>query len=101
MNIILKIEIMKMDLENRNGTLSLAYGIAGFMPMFGVLFAIVSIVKGIAGLSQDVSRGLSIAGLIVAILSIIFNVLFAIFIVLPLVFVFFIFFLCCCQFGEV
>ena len=90
-----------MESENRNGAYALAYGLVGFVPMFGLLFGVLSIVKGIAGMNRDESRKLSIAGLVIGIISIIFNVVFFIFFILPFFFVLLIFYACCCQFAEV
>ena len=90
-----------MESDNRNGAHALAYGLVGFVPMFGLLFGVLSIVKGIAGMNLDESRKLSIAGLVIGIISIIFNVVFFIFFILPFFFVLLIFYACCCQFAEV
>ena len=90
-----------MESDNRNGAHALAYGLVGFVPMFGLLFGVLSIVKGIAGMNIDESRKLSIAGLVIGIISIIFNVVFFIFFILPFFFVLLIFYACCCQFAEV
>ena len=90
-----------MDSENRNGAYALAYGLVGFIPMFGILFGILSIVKGVAGINRDESRKLSIAGLVIGIISIIFNVIFFIFVILPFLLVGFLFWVCCLQFAEV
>ncbi len=91
-----------MESDNRKGAYSLAFGIAGFMPVFGVLLGILAIVKGIAGISdRDESRALSITGVVLGILSIIFNVFFFIFYVMPFMLVGFLFWVCCLQFAEV
>ena len=47
-----------MESDNRNGAHALAYGLVGFVPMFGLLFGVLSIVKGIAGMNLDESRKL-------------------------------------------
>ena len=90
-----------MESENRNGALALAFGLVGFVPMFGLIFGILSIVKGVAGINREESRRLSIAGLVIGIISIIFNVIFFIFVILPFLLVGLFFWVCCFQFGEV
>ena len=90
-----------MDSENRNGAYALAFGLVGFVPMFGIIFGVLSVVKGIAGMNRDESRKLSIAGLVIGIISLIFNVLFFIFVILPFLLVGLLFWVCCLQFAEV
>ena len=90
-----------MDSENRNGAYALGFGIAGFIPIFGVILGILSIVKGVAGINTDESRKLAIAGLVIGIISIVFQVIFFIFVILPWLFVGLLFWVCCLQFAEV
>ncbi len=91
-----------MESDNKKGAYSLAFGIAGFMPMIGIVLGILAIVKGISGISdRDENRALSITGLVLGILSIIFNVFFFIFFVMPFMLVGFLFWVCCLQFAEV
>ena len=90
-----------MDSENRNGAYALGFGIAGFIPMFGVVLGILAIVKGTAGISTDETRGYAIAGLVMGIISIVFNVIFFIYVILPLLLLGLFFWVCCLQFAEV
>ncbi len=90
-----------MDSDNSNGAYALAFGLVGFIPMFGIVFGILSIVKGVAGINRDESRKLSIAGLVIGIISIVFNVIFFIFVILPWLLVGLLFWVCCLQFAEV
>lgn len=100
-----------MESDNRNGALSLAFGLVGFIPIFGLIFGVLSIVKGAAGINKHKkrttemngyeSRALSIAGMVIGIISIIFNVIFFIYFVLPFLLVGLLFWVCCLQFAEV
>lgn len=88
-------------MENRNGAYALGFGIAGFIPMFGLVLGILAIVKGAAGISRDENRKYAIAGLVIGIISIVFNVIFFIYVILPWLLVGLLFWVCCLQFAEV
>ena len=91
-----------MESDNRKGAYSVAFGLAGFMPMIGVVLGILAIVKGVSGIrDRDESRALSITGMVLGILSIIFNIFLYIFVILPFMLVGFLFWICCLQFAEV
>ena len=72
-------------MSNTFGIISLIFGIIGlccgwFLSLFGLVFPIVAIVCGAIGMKKDDSSGMSIAGLVLGIISVICTIVMTMFV---------------------